>query len=88
MNRINITLSIPYWLPSSGIVALWLMAGAATLVWCALTTLGNRRAGYSPCVVRDPPWLGLLCTALLVVIWPLPIYLTTKRRIRSRRESI
>lgn len=89
MNSVSVSFELYYWLPSAAVVAHWMMAGCATLVWCAAITLDKRglQSGYTPTVMRRPFIEGAACSLLLVMLWPAALYATTKKWSRRRRTA-
>ena len=84
---LEISISLPYFVPTLGMLAAWLMIGNSLLVWSAMTTALNRRRGYAPNVANDCAAVGLLATALLVVAWPLVVYLQVREVVRRRASA-
>ncbi|WP_069383985.1 hypothetical protein [Halomonas caseinilytica] len=81
---LELNLHLPYFVPTLGTLAAWLVVGNSVLVWTAVTTAFNRRRGYAPNIAKDSAAFGLLATAILVVAWPIVVCLQVREVIRRR----
>lgn len=84
---IELNIQLPYFVPTLGMLAVWLMIGNALLVWSALMTAFNHRRGYAPNVAKDSAAVGLLTTAMIVLAWPLVVYLQSREVLRRRAAA-
>lgn len=80
MSTITFTVTIPYWLPGSGAVALYLIAGMVTIIYLAAVTLNNKRVGFTPATIKSGCIGGIAGTFAVMLLWPLAFFLHSNNK--------
>ena len=80
MSYLNLSLSIPYWLPTSGMVAAYLIAGLITMLW-----IGLHKDGwfFRKRIIRGTIREGLGITFGVMLLWPMTFYFYLKSVVRK-----
>lgn len=78
------TVSVPIYLPTSGVVFVYLLLGLATLLFLAL----RPKSGYRILTKRDSPLVGLIWTLVIMISWPAGWVIYGRTVIRRRRGVI
>lgn len=80
MSTFTFTVTIPYWLPGSGAVALYLIMGLLTVIYCAAKTLNNKKRGFTPATIKAGWAEGIVGTFAVMLLWPLAFFLHSNKK--------